>query len=64
MKRYALFAGACYYASGGWADFVDSFDSVEDAQKHSEAFNEEYAHWFQIIDLHTGQEVVPQPDWY
>lgn len=31
MKRYLLFTMHEHEASGGWNDFVDSFDSVEEA---------------------------------
>lgn len=31
MKRYLCFAGEDYYPSGGWDDYVDSFDTLEEA---------------------------------
>ena len=31
MKRYLVFTYPCYYPGGGWTDFVDDFDSIEDA---------------------------------
>jgi hypothetical protein len=34
MKPYMLFAGDWYYPSGGVGDFVNSFDSVEAAERY------------------------------
>lgn len=31
MKRYLLFAGSCYYPSGGIEDFIKDFDTKEEA---------------------------------
>jgi hypothetical protein len=30
MKNYLLFRGYTYYPSGGWQDFIEDFDCVED----------------------------------
>ena len=32
MKRYLLFAGSHYYPSGGFNDFIGSFDTIEECQ--------------------------------
>jgi hypothetical protein len=31
MRRYALFAGSVFYPRGGMNDFIDSFDTREEA---------------------------------
>lgn len=31
MKRYLTFACAAYYPDGGWFDFKEDFDSLEEA---------------------------------
>lgn len=37
MKRYLLFAGDHYYPSGGWNDFVGSFDTAREAMEWAES---------------------------
>jgi hypothetical protein len=32
MKNYLLFAGYTYYPDGGWGDFQEAFDSLEEAK--------------------------------
>ena len=32
MKRFLLFAGGVYYASGGFGDFIGDFQTPEDAR--------------------------------
>jgi len=51
MKRYLLFSGRCYYHCGGWDDFVDSFDTIEEA-KQSKVTNDKHE-WIQIVDTQT-----------
>jgi hypothetical protein len=31
MKRYLVFAGQCFYASGGWNDFLSAHDDLAEA---------------------------------
>ena len=55
MKRFLIFAGLEYYPMGGWGDFYDSAETVEDAL-------EKLAHaqcndWWQIVDSTTGTVV-------
>lgn len=52
MKRYALFGYDRYYPTGGWDDFVCSYDSLEDAV--SSFPDRDYK---QIVDLQTGEVV-------
>jgi hypothetical protein len=64
MRRFLLFGGSNYYPSGGWDDFMESFDSVEDAAKvaksrgrsHSNAL--EWIDWAHVVDSTTFQKVV------
>lgn len=37
MKRYGVFGGMVYYASGGFNDFFDSVDTEKEAISASEA---------------------------
>jgi hypothetical protein len=54
-KRYWLFAGECYYASGGIHDFEGSFDSAAEAEAGAQKF--EYDQWYHVVDITTGQIV-------
>lgn len=57
MKRFILFAGDRYYPAGGWDDFIDSFDAVEDAVAHPDIVSE-YWDWWQVVDTATGTVVA------
>lgn len=59
VKRFMVFGNESYYPSGGWGDFVNSFDTLEEAitcaddfmmKKHPE-----------IVDLETGQDIYVYP---
>lgn len=52
LKRFLLFVGGTYYPAGGFDDFVESFDTQEEAHEHiaSKCKNDD---WAQIID--TGE---------
>ena len=53
MKQYLLFAGFSYYPSGGWNDFIDSFDTNEEALTYKKE-NDNYD-WYHVIDTVTGE---------
>lgn len=68
-KRYLLFHCDTYYPSGGWADLVGSFDSIEAIV---EALGDGAKLWWldhHIVDLETGELVnldkatEPAPWW-
>jgi hypothetical protein len=54
MKRYLLFAGELYYPSGGWDDFVNSFDTIEECMAAETNTTSGYD-WAQIVDTTTGK---------
>lgn len=58
LKRYLVLAGYHYYPSGGWGDFVDSFETIDEAEAHAkkEAPRRE-RHWWHIVDSATGEIV-------
>lgn len=73
MKRYLLFVGYNYYPSGGWDDFVNSYDTVEEAMlavndKETPYFKQDAflsypktignVDWWHVIDTTTGEEVA------
>lgn len=53
MKRYAVFGFEGYYPSGGWNDFLESFDTVEEALKRAK---ESFYSNVQVVDLLTGEQ--------
>lgn len=58
MKRFAVFAGDVYYPCGGWNDYRESFDTLDEARRY--VFNWACrADWWHIVDL-TTREVVAQ----
>jgi hypothetical protein len=66
-KRYILLVGNHYYPDK-WGDFKGTFDSVDEAKKFAEGFNDdgviysrEYQ-WSQIIDGHTMKLVCECDD--
>lgn len=56
-KRYWLFGGAIYYASGGMRDFNGSFDREEEAKAKAKEkeYTDEY-NWYHILD--TQEETI------
>jgi hypothetical protein len=65
LKRYALFAFDDHYPGGGWGDFEESFDTVEEVARviagprGYEKDQRRHFDNYQVIDLVTGEEV----DW-
>ena len=73
IKRYILFVYDRYYAIGGWSDYVDSFNNIDEAKKsircivkHRNAngdllpifiYNGIGYSCYQLIDLHKGENV-------
>lgn len=55
MKRFLVFSGDYYYPSGGWDDFVNAFETLDEALKGVKDARGDWAH---IIDTETMQEVA------
>jgi hypothetical protein len=58
MKRYLVFSGQTYYPSGGWEDFIGSFDTPEEAEAarriaHDPKPGYPWDHWSEIVDRDT-----------
>lgn len=57
-KRYWLFAGDSYYPGGGFSDFVDSYDTMEEATVEAKSLRMEFGpsytpkkyDWYHIFD--------------
>ena len=57
LKQFLLFGGEAYYPHGAFCDFIDSFDSIEDAKIIAEKLIQETdtslkcsINWYQIVD--------------
>lgn len=58
MKQYALFQYLGYYPSGGWNDFMGTFDSPEDALTYVNSPKNKYPEdYYQVVDLNNGEVV-------
>jgi hypothetical protein len=63
MKRYFLFYGDNYELGGGFNDFIDSFDSLDEAKEFFLNHEKEngYDHfWCQIVDSHQDFKVISE----
>lgn len=61
LKRFLLFAGATYYASGGWKDFVGSFDTQTEAEAAMRAEGAQRGieeRWAHVVDIETAERVA------
>jgi hypothetical protein len=55
LKRYVLFGGYTYYASGGWRDMQDSYADLESAWAAAqELMKSDWNDWWQIVDVNSG----------
>lgn len=64
MKRFILFAGSnSYPPRGGWKDYKDSFDSLEEAEKTAriemlQTRAEDILDWYHVVDQATFKMVA------
>jgi len=65
VKRFLVFAGYNYYPDGGWDDFVEQYDSSEEAQESvTEHLNPPFNNpkyspkhdWAHVVDTETGRK--------
>lgn len=68
MRRYWLFGGDTYYASGGFHDFRGSFDTIEHATDDAKTRPSDVEHpkrgpieWWHIFDS-EAEEIVEQSE--
>lgn len=57
IKRFVLMGGAVYYACGGFEDYLESFDSKDEAVAARNKFLTEKGdyHWAHVVDIETGE---------
>lgn len=63
LKRYWLFGGCCYYAAGGVNDFIQSFDTLEEAVAVATELTEQPEldfefQWWHVCDMVEMTKVV------
>jgi hypothetical protein len=46
VTAYLLFGGEDYYPRGGWADFIESFETLELACEHARRLGTDYDQWY------------------
>lgn len=54
-RAFLLFAGDDYYASGGWKDFVDRYDTLDEARN---AGIRDGCDWWHVVNIESGQIVA------
>ena len=54
VKCFMLFAGDRYYPSPGMQDFIDSFDTLDEAKNHAIGLKSD---WVQIFDVENNKIV-------
>lgn len=56
-RRYLLFAGPRLTPRGGWRDYVDGFEALEDALNVGEGLLRQSKHgrlrWYHVVDKRT-----------
>jgi hypothetical protein len=58
VKRFVLMGGAKYYACGGFEDYLNSFDTKDEAIAARDKWlkeQEDSYHWAHVADLETGE---------
>ncbi len=60
MKPYLLFAGADFYARGGWIDFKGNYDTLADAVNEGDKLVKEHEGWwwFHVVDFQSQKILV------
>jgi hypothetical protein len=58
LNRYLVFTWGQYYPSGGWNDFRESFDTLEEAEEYMRRTCDDPFYNGQVIDSTTGEEVA------
>jgi len=59
MKRFLVFAGDCYYPSGGWNDFKSDHETLSEAFEATKVKG--IGDWWHVVDT-VGMRIIPDPD--
>jgi hypothetical protein len=57
LKRYLLTSGDSYYPTAGAHDFIETFDTIEEAKDKIISMNRASGKWVAIIDMTNLSEV-------
>ena len=60
MKRYAVFAWMWYESGGGWNDFREAFNTLEEASQLCDDIQNDpndFEKCFHVVDLHENKIV-------
>jgi len=57
LNRYLIFGGYVCFPAGGWDDFRESKNDLEQAKKIAQEYASDLTKWAHVIDRRTGQEV-------
>jgi hypothetical protein len=61
LKRYLLFAGNTHYACGGWRDFKNSFDTVNESEiAGKELIDGRHCEWYHVVDSQGAIAKYPE----
>ena len=61
MKRFFLFQMTSYYPAGGMSDFVDDFETLEEAKAEGDhRLNGKHYDWVDILDTKTEKMLSKQ----
>lgn len=52
MKRFLVFGGSRYYASGGWEDFVSDHDTLAECKHPVDPWGDK-VDWYHVVDTET-----------
>lgn len=67
LNRYLVFAGAVFYAKGGWSDFIGDTETIEEAvvlTEKKDSWGDAEYEWAQIVDTRTGLVVKERAGGY
>jgi hypothetical protein len=63
MKKYLAFAGMTYYPHTGLGNFIDSFDTLEEAKACARNHRENYYSWAIVEDRDNPSKEDGEPLW-
>lgn len=62
MKRFLVFGGYRDDSAGGWDDFLNAFDTLEQAKGSVPNLDYRVVDWWEIVDVETLEIVVSSQD--
>jgi len=53
-NKFLLFGGSNYYPSGGFDDFIRSFDTIGEVNSYASGINDRYD-WMHVVNTETRE---------